>query len=251
MVDGGGAGVRGEDAALCFWSGASHWELVEGRLWPIHVAMPPGARRSPKGVKPHPRILLPHEITEHRGIPVATVPVVITDLATTMRRGPLEGVVNQASIRGLIAPPDLRSALDEMPRRPGRKTLRETLDRATFRFTRSQLERAFIPIALKAGFSRPATCVEVNGWEVDFYWPELDFVVEADSLTYHRTPQQQARDRLRDQAHASWGCSRGSPAAYCTRSGASRSSSGTGSPTTFQKSPSIDSTSAAPRPWIA
>ena len=42
----------------------------------------------------------------------------------------------------------------------------------------------------------------VNGWEVDFYWRYLDFVVEADSLTYHRTAQQQARDHLRDQAHA-------------------------------------------------
>src|SRR2546421_564155 len=35
------------------------------------------------------------------------------------------------------------------------------------------------------------------------------------------------------------------------RSGASCRSSVTGRPTTFQKSPSIHSTSAAPRPWIA
>ena len=43
-----------------------------------------------------------------------------------------------------------------------------------------------------------------------------------------------------------------SPGGYgASRSGARRRSSGTGRPTTFQKSPSIDSTSAAPRPWIA
>jgi very-short-patch-repair endonuclease len=40
---------------------------------------------------------------------------------------------------------------------------------------------------------------------VDFYWPELGLVVETDGLRYHRTPSQQARDRLRDQAHSAAG----------------------------------------------
>jgi very-short-patch-repair endonuclease len=41
----------------------------------------------------------------------------------------------------------------------------------------------------------------VNGFEVDFYWPDLGLVIETDGLRYHRTPAQQARDRLRDQRH--------------------------------------------------
>jgi very-short-patch-repair endonuclease len=45
----------------------------------------------------------------------------------------------------------------------------------------------------------------VNGFKVDFYWPELGLVVETDGLRYHRTPAQQARDRFRDQAHATAG----------------------------------------------
>jgi very-short-patch-repair endonuclease len=40
---------------------------------------------------------------------------------------------------------------------------------------------------------------------VDFYWPRLGLVVETDGLRYHRTPSQQARDRLRDQAHTAAG----------------------------------------------
>jgi very-short-patch-repair endonuclease len=36
---------------------------------------------------------------------------------------------------------------------------------------------------------------------VDFYWPDLGLVVEADGLRYHRTPAQQTKDRIRDQAH--------------------------------------------------
>jgi very-short-patch-repair endonuclease len=45
----------------------------------------------------------------------------------------------------------------------------------------------------------------VNGFRVDFYWPDLGLVVETDGLRYHRTPAQQATDRLRDQAHTAAG----------------------------------------------
>ena len=51
----------------------------------------------------------------------------------------------------------------------------------------------------------PLTKVWVNGFEVDFFWPELRLVVETDGLRYHRTPAEQARDRLRDQAHTAAG----------------------------------------------
>ncbi len=47
----------------------------------------------------------------------------------------------------------------------------------------------------------PRTRQRLNGFLVDFHWPELGLVVETDGLRYHRTPAQQARDRVRDQAH--------------------------------------------------
>lgn len=45
----------------------------------------------------------------------------------------------------------------------------------------------------------------MNGFKVDFHWPDLGLVVETDSLRYHRTPAKQARDRLRDQVHTAAG----------------------------------------------
>ena len=45
----------------------------------------------------------------------------------------------------------------------------------------------------------------LNGFKTDFHWPDLGLVVETDGLRYHRTPAQQARDRVRDQAHAAAG----------------------------------------------
>ena len=45
----------------------------------------------------------------------------------------------------------------------------------------------------------------VNGFEVDFYWPDLGLVVETDGWRYHRTPSAQTRDALRDQTHTASG----------------------------------------------
>ena len=113
--------------------------------------------------------------------------------------------INEADKRDLVDPETLRSALDAMTPRPGVGILRETLDRRTFTLTDSALERLFLPIARRAGLSAPETGQIVNGYKVDFYWPDLGLVVETDGLRYHRTPAQQATDRLRDQAHAAAG----------------------------------------------
>jgi very-short-patch-repair endonuclease len=52
---------------------------------------------------------------------------------------------------------------------------------------------------------------------VDFHWADLGLVVETDGLRYHRTPAQQARNRLRDQAHVASGltCLRFTHAQIC------------------------------------
>jgi len=71
--------------------------------------------------------------------------------------------------------------------------------------TDSELERRLLPIARRAGLPQPETGVRVNGFKVDFFWPGLGLVVETDGLRYHRTPAQQAKDRVRDQSHAAAG----------------------------------------------
>jgi very-short-patch-repair endonuclease len=67
------------------------------------------------------------------------------------------------------------------------------------------LERRFLPIVRQVGSPRPQTRTCVNGFRVNFYWPALGLVVETDGLRYHRTPAQQAVDRVRDQTHAAAG----------------------------------------------
>jgi very-short-patch-repair endonuclease len=117
----------------------------------------------------------------------------------------MEAAVNEADRVDLIEPEALRSGLAEMPRWPGVARLRRLLDCRTFALTDSQLERQFRPLARADGLPRPRTQERVNGFRVDFYWPELGLIVETDGLRYHRTPARQARDRVRDQTHTAAG----------------------------------------------
>jgi very-short-patch-repair endonuclease len=144
----------------------------------------------------------PRDVTRQRGIPVTTPACTIVDIATTDSEKQLERAINDADQLGLIRFDVLRAAVELMPlRRPGVATVHELIHRHTFRLTRSELERLFLPIAKRAGLPVPETRAIVNGFEVDFYWPELGLVVETDSLRYHRTPSTQTGDVRRDQTH--------------------------------------------------
>jgi very-short-patch-repair endonuclease len=129
----------------------------------------------------------------------------LIDIATQLERDQLEAAINEADKRDLVDPDELRAALDQTRHRPGVRALRQTLDRRTFRLTDSELERRFLQLTCEAGLPLPATGQDVNGFKVDFYWADLGLVVETDGLRYHRTPTQQARDRVRDQTHTAAG----------------------------------------------
>ena len=120
-----------------------------------------------------------------------------------MRR--LEAAINEADKYDLVDPEALRMALEGFAGEPGVRRLRAVLDRHTFRLSDSDLELFFRPISRSAGLPPPHTKSMVNGFEVDFFWPELGLVVETDGLRYHRTPSEQTQDRLRDQAHTASG----------------------------------------------
>jgi very-short-patch-repair endonuclease len=194
----GGEGI----AALGYSSAAALFKLGVEQAAAIEVT-----RLSPdpiriSGVRVHRRPgLRPGWHGFYAGIPVTSPVQTLIDLATRHGRPAMERFVNEADQLGLVRVDDLRTALDDHAGERGVARLRNILDQRTFRFTRSELERAFLPLARRAGLPRPRTCVYVNGHEVDFYFPSFGLIVETDSLTYHRTPAQQAKDRERDQDH--------------------------------------------------
>jgi Protein of unknown function (DUF559) len=188
----------GESAALSDWDAAALFGLRQRPHGPIHVSVLAPSNPRGRGIVVHRRRRL--ETITHLGIPVTTPAQTIADIARGMTRDELEQTINQADVRGVVEVAALRTAVEDM-RTPGAARVRATIDRLTFTMTRSRLERWFLPIAARAGLPPPRTCVYVNGYEVDFHWPELGLVVETDGGTFHRTAAQQAQDRRRDHAH--------------------------------------------------
>jgi hypothetical protein len=168
----------GPEAALSHCSGAALLGLraPTGRS---EVSEPADVTRRPRGIIVHRRTAFSqNDVTVHAGIPVTTPVCTLIDLAARIGQGRLEAAINQADKLDLVDPEELRAALDDLTRRPGLGLLRKTLDRPTFTLTDSELERLFLPIARRAGLPKPQTGVRLNGFDVDFYWPDLGLVVE-------------------------------------------------------------------------
>ena len=195
----------GTEAMLSHGSAAALWGIGrEWRMIEVSVRGPWARRRDGLLVRRRPT-LADRDVTERDGVPVTGVVQTLVDLATIHKQPALERAVNEADRLDLIHPPALRRELEAHRCEPGVKPLRDMLDRRTFRLNRSELERIFLPLAAEVGLPLPLTKRWVNGFEVDFYWPDLGFVVETDGLRFHLTPAEQAHDRLRDQAHTAAG----------------------------------------------
>jgi very-short-patch-repair endonuclease len=145
------------------------------------------------------------DIVLRDGIPVTCPTRTLLDLATELSRPALERAINETDKRDLIDPEALRTDLDRYAGEPGVRPLRTLLDKRTFRLSDSDLELLFRPIAAAAKLPLQLTKAWVNGYEVDFFWPDLELVVETDGLRYHRTASTQTKDHVRDQTHVATG----------------------------------------------
>jgi hypothetical protein len=186
----------GPAAVLSHGSAAALWGVIPHEPGVIHVSLPLQLVRDRPGIRAHRRTkVLAEHVTHRDRIPVTDIACTLVDLSARVRRPTLERAVNEADRLDLLDPEALRDALVRFGPLPGVRGLRELLDRWTFRLTDSELERLLLPIARRAGLGLPETGVWLNGFKVDFYWPELGLVVETDGLRYHRTAAQQERDR--------------------------------------------------------
>jgi len=195
----------GRGAALSYESAAALWGIGPPPAT-VEVTIPVASPRRCDNIRVHRRPnLSPTHVTVHDAIPVTKPVRTGIDLATRLGPAGLERMINEADRLGLFSPEGLLAALDEYPGVRGVGPLRSMLGARIFRFTDSELERRFLRIVEKARLPHPLTQQNVAGFRVDFFWPDLGLVVETDGLTYHRTPSQQARDRVRDQAYLAAG----------------------------------------------
>jgi very-short-patch-repair endonuclease/predicted transcriptional regulator of viral defense system len=196
----------GPGAVLSHGSAAALWGFGRELHGLIEVSLPPGRASQRPDIRAHRRAALTSaEVATHEGIPVTSPTRTLIDQATQLPPRQLERAVNEADKLDLVQADALHASLDDHRGQPGVAALRTLLDPLTFRLSDSELEQAFRPIARAVGLPIPETKAWVNGYEVDFFWPQLGIVVEADGLRYHRTASQQRRGLERDQAHLAAG----------------------------------------------
>jgi hypothetical protein len=199
----------GPEAALSHHSAAALWGIGKERGGRIDVSVRRHCYLRQPGIRARSRPSLPaDDIVLHNGIPVTRPARTLLDQATELTLVKLERAVNDADKLDLIDPETLRDELEGYAGVPGVRVLRGLIDRRTFHLSDSDLEIFFRPIATAAGLPEPLTKARVNGFEVDFFWPDLGLVVETDGLRYHRTAFAQTRDHLRDQTHTASGLAR-------------------------------------------
>lgn len=192
----------GEGALLSHRSAAALWEIGVEKGHKIDVSVRRRTRLRRPGIRVRSRSgLRRDDIARRAGIPVTGIVRTLVDIAVELNSMAIERAVNDADKLELVDPETLRATLEEYEGEMGVRSLRRILDARTFRLSDSELEILFRPIAEEAELPLPLTKQMVNGFEVDFYWPELGLVIETDGLRYHRTPAAQARDARRDRAH--------------------------------------------------
>ncbi len=199
----------GEGAYLSHRSAGGLYGICEERNGVVEVCVRRTGKIAHGGIRVRRRPSLPSRDTGAlRRIPITSPVRTVIDLATELPNKLLARTVNEADKLDVIDVETLRAELDCRAGEPGVKRLVALLDRDTFVLTEEELERLFLPLARNVGLPLPETEQIVNGYEVDFFWPQLKLVVETDGLRYHRTPAAQAKDARRDQAHTAAGYAR-------------------------------------------
>ncbi|MBS1893307.1 MAG: type IV toxin-antitoxin system AbiEi family antitoxin domain-containing protein [Actinobacteria bacterium] len=191
----------GPGARLSHRSAGELWRISPKAQGWIDVSVPNDSLRRRHGIRLHRRVDF-GTTRIVKGVPVADPISVLIDLAAELPRDEVEDAVNEADRLDLVRTHRLRLALDAEIGRPGVGRLKRILDAQTFSKAANALERRFLAIVREAGLPAPTTQKQLGRYRVDFFWPELGLVVEADSLRHHRTAAEQTVDLSRDQTHA-------------------------------------------------
>lgn len=205
----------GPESALCGPSAAALQDFADPPAGAVHVRSPARIGRRRQGIEVHRGEIDPRDLRIVVGIRTVSADLVLIDLAPFLAEPELEVALVAAESRGLLKRGRLGELVDERRGRPGIPKLERLLGLEPA-IVRSELELRMLPLARQAGLGRPEVNhpIAVPGRErplvVDFAWPELRMVVEADSQRFHGDWARARVDRERDQllALAGWRCHR-------------------------------------------
>jgi very-short-patch-repair endonuclease len=131
-------------------------------------------------------------------IRVSSPPRAILELAADLDLVLLESVVAEASYRRLASGIELCDQLERNPGKPGVRQLRRVLDiPGGPQRTRSRGERRLLRALRENEIHGFEVNAKIHGYEVDFLWRDLGFVLEFDGWDGHSGSVAFERDRLK------------------------------------------------------
>lgn len=192
----------GPDAVLSHWSAIVLWGLRPYFGGPIHVTDPSRTHKGHTGIRLHlVRRLDAVDRTERHGIPVTSLHRAILDFAEVAAEQQVRLGIEMADRKELY---DGRAMADLMRRSPGRRGLKKLkavlaeMHGSETPLTQSELERTALARFRDAGFPEPSANVLIEGYWVDFVWPEQRVIVEVDGYEWHKTRADLESNRKRD-----------------------------------------------------
>jgi hypothetical protein len=198
VLAGGPHAVASHASAGFLWGFLARWEP------PPEIALPAGDRR-PRGILTHRcPSLEPQDITCQRGIPTTTPARTTLDLAPRLTEKALKRLVNDALRSRHLRPASLQDIVQRNPYHPGTKLLTPFADDPN-NPTNSDFEDDFLAFTQKYGLPTPQINVQVNGRQVDAFFPEHRLIVECDGWEFHKDRDAFEDDRERDAEHLKHG----------------------------------------------
>lgn len=196
----------GSGAVLSHRSAAELWGIYKGEGDMVDVTAPHRRGRSPEGIQAHrDGSLRCFDRTIINGIPCTTVERTLLDLAAVLPIHQLRRAIGEAEVLRILDPAALRKLIRRSRGRRGVARLRMLMDELhpDAKRTRSELERLFLRMCVRADLPRPE--VNVKLWvsgrqlEPDFLWRDAGLIVEADGRQFHDTGAAFQDDRRREQ----------------------------------------------------
>jgi very-short-patch-repair endonuclease len=184
----------GARAVLSHGSAAVLWGLLPARGLRVDVTVPSGVRGR-RAIVVHRSPLSEAEQTIRHGIPVTIPARTLLDLAAVVSARQLERAMDEAAYLRL----DLTGLASRRGRRGGAAIARVLAEhRAGTTRTRTNMEERILALCDRLGLPRPLCNLEVEGYTVDFVWPQARLIVETDGWQAHGTRKAFEADRRRD-----------------------------------------------------
>jgi Transcriptional regulator, AbiEi antitoxin/Protein of unknown function (DUF559) len=189
----------GPGAVLSHQTAAALWEIRPSASSVIQVTVPTqNGRVRRKGVRIHRSgRVAPGEVTVMEGIPVTTLARTLLDLADVLPRQDLKRALHESEYRHLFDLTSITAVVHANPGRRGRRLL--TLAQGPPQLTRSELEQRFLALIERHGLPDPVAGAWLEGYEVDFLWPDAKLAIELDGFDAHVTRAAFQRDREKDR----------------------------------------------------